>query len=116
MIGVKGLPAPGYLTLPRRRLSRTLRGMIRAPVPRDLPAGGEPDLTAPPRVLEEAREPPCPRGTARDTAMQAHRHHAGSRAALFPELIEGVAQGGGEVVGHLQAAPPDPKLVRPGGL
>src|SRR4030095_6245838 len=85
--------------------------MLRAPVPGDLAARGEPDLAAPLCVLEKAREPARPRGTARDTAMQAHRPHAGARAALFPELIEGVAQVRGEVLGHLQAAPPEADVV-----
>src|SRR5437870_10116872 len=98
MIGVRGLAGTGYLALPRPRLSRTLRRMVRAPVPRDLAARGEPHLPASLRMLEEAREPPGPRRTTRDAAVQTDRHHARVRAALLPELVEGVAKVRGEII------------------
>src|SRR5215470_6231084 len=104
-------PCPRYLTPAQRRLSRTRGRMLRAPVPGDLAARGEPHAPAALGVLEEAGEPARPARAARDPAVQSHRHHARLGRALLPELVEGVAEIGGEVVRHLERAAPEADVV-----
>src|SRR5215470_1662627 len=104
-------PCPRYLTPAQLRLSRTRGRMLRAPVAGDLAARGEPDAPAALGVLEEAGEPARPARPARDPAVQADRHHARLGRALLPELVEGVAEIGGEVVGHLERAAPEADVV-----
>src|SRR5215470_18343699 len=102
---------PRYLTPAPRWLSRTRGGMLRAPVAGDLPARGEPHVAPALGMLEEAREPARPPGPARNATVQAHRHHARVGRSLLPELIEGVAEIGGEVVRHLERAAPKADVV-----
>src|SRR5215467_16279041 len=111
LLNYRKWPCPRYLTPAQRRLSRTRGRMLRAPVPGDLAARGEPHAPAALGVLEEAGEPARPARAARDPAVQTHRHHPRLGRALLPELVEGVAEIGGEVVRHLERATPEADVV-----
>src|SRR5205823_12958508 len=94
-----------------RPWSRAPGGMLLAPVTRDVPALGEPHLSPALRVRREAREPSRASRPPRDPTVQPDRHHARACLAFLPELVEGVAEIGEEVVGEVQRAPPETDVV-----
>ncbi len=69
----------------------------------DLFAGGEPDITPGPRVVEKPLQGLGPTGATDQTAMQPDRHHLGrARDTLGVQCIESGAQVVEELFGRIE--------------